>query len=80
MFSISDSFLLHYQIFSILKYFIVYSKDGYPNGSVVGFAPDEDGNPFFIFSGMSSHTQGEMEKLNVFDFKYILNFDTNMIF
>jgi len=32
-------------------------KDGYPNGSVVGFAPDEDGNPFFIFSGMSSHTQ-----------------------
>ena len=33
------------------------AKDGYPNGSVVGFAPDEDGNPIFIFSGMSSHTQ-----------------------
>jgi len=31
--------------------------DGYPNGSVVGFAPDEDGNPLFVFSGMSSHTQ-----------------------
>lgn len=33
------------------------AKEGYPNGSVVGFAPDEDGNPIFIFSGMSSHTQ-----------------------
>lgn len=33
------------------------SNEGYPNGSVVGFAPDEDGNPIFIFSGMSSHTQ-----------------------
>jgi Putative heme iron utilization protein len=33
------------------------SNEGYPNGSVVGFAPDEDGNPVFIFSGMSSHTQ-----------------------
>mmetsp|Transcript_26926 Transcript_26926/g.39868 ORF Transcript_26926/g.39868 Transcript_26926/m.39868 type:complete len:333 (-) Transcript_26926:73-1071(-) len=33
------------------------ANDGYPNGSVVGFAPDEDGNPIFIFSGMSSHTQ-----------------------
>jgi putative heme iron utilization protein len=33
------------------------STDGYPNGSVVGFAPDENGNPIFIFSGMSSHTQ-----------------------
>jgi len=33
------------------------AKDGYPNGSVVGFAPDENGNPIFIFSGMSSHTQ-----------------------
>ena len=32
------------------------ANDGYPNGSVVGFAPDEDGNPIFIFSGMSSHT------------------------
>lgn len=31
--------------------------DGYPNGSVVAFAPDEDGNPIFVFSGMSSHTQ-----------------------
>ena len=33
------------------------SMDGYPNGSVVAFAPDEDGNPLFVFSGMSSHTQ-----------------------
>jgi putative heme iron utilization protein len=24
---------------------------------VVGFAPDEDGRPLFVFSGMSSHTQ-----------------------
>ena len=31
--------------------------DGYPNGSVVGFAPDADGSPVFVFSGMSSHTQ-----------------------
>jgi putative heme iron utilization protein len=29
----------------------------YPGGSVVGFAPDADGRPLFIFSGMSSHTQ-----------------------
>mmetsp|Transcript_17302 Transcript_17302/g.25860 ORF Transcript_17302/g.25860 Transcript_17302/m.25860 type:complete len:358 (+) Transcript_17302:42-1115(+) len=33
------------------------SMDGYPNGSVVAFAPDEDGNPLFVFSGMSSHTK-----------------------
>ena len=33
------------------------AMDGYPNGSVVAFAPDEDGNPLFVFSGMSSHTQ-----------------------
>lgn len=31
--------------------------DGFPGGSVVGFAPDEDGRPIFIFSGMSTHTQ-----------------------
>lgn len=30
---------------------------GFPGGSVVGFAPDEDGRPLFVFSGMSSHTQ-----------------------
>lgn len=30
---------------------------GFPGGSVVGFAPDEDGRPLFIFSGMSTHTQ-----------------------
>mmetsp|Transcript_3950 Transcript_3950/g.7384 ORF Transcript_3950/g.7384 Transcript_3950/m.7384 type:complete len:364 (+) Transcript_3950:90-1181(+) len=28
----------------------------YPGGSVVGFAPDEEGRPIFVFSGMSSHT------------------------
>jgi hypothetical protein len=26
--------------------------DGHPSGSVVGFVPDEDGNPLFLFSGM----------------------------
>jgi len=30
---------------------------GFPGGSVVGFAPDEEGRPLFIFSGMSTHTQ-----------------------
>lgn len=33
------------------------SDPGYPGGSVVGFAPDKEGRPIFIFSGMSSHTQ-----------------------
>ncbi len=33
------------------------AMDGYPNGSVIAFAPDENGNPLFVFSGMSSHTQ-----------------------
>lgn len=33
------------------------SDEGYPGGSVVGFAPDEDGRPLFVFSGMSTHTQ-----------------------
>jgi len=33
------------------------SNPGFPGGSVVGFAPDENGNPIFIFSGMSTHTQ-----------------------
>jgi putative heme iron utilization protein len=33
------------------------SNPGYPSGSVVGFAPDEQGRPLFIFSGMSTHTQ-----------------------
>lgn len=35
----------------------MYREDGFPGGSVVGFAPDEQGRPLFIFSGMSSHTQ-----------------------
>ena len=30
---------------------------GYPGGSVVGFAPDQKGRPLFSFSSMSSHTQ-----------------------
>eukprot|EP00547_Thalassionema_nitzschioides_P018219 CAMPEP_0194244848 /NCGR_PEP_ID=MMETSP0158-20130606/12132_1 /TAXON_ID=33649 /ORGANISM="Thalassionema nitzschioides, Strain L26-B" /LENGTH=330 /DNA_ID=CAMNT_0038980443 /DNA_START=40 /DNA_END=1030 /DNA_ORIENTATION=+ len=30
---------------------------GYPGGSVVGFAPDDEGRPLFIFSSMSTHTQ-----------------------
>lgn len=33
------------------------SDPEYPGGSVVGFAPDEDGRPLFVFSGMSTHTQ-----------------------
>eukprot|EP00545_Synedropsis_sp_CCMP1620_P013977 CAMPEP_0119014008 /NCGR_PEP_ID=MMETSP1176-20130426/9303_1 /TAXON_ID=265551 /ORGANISM="Synedropsis recta cf, Strain CCMP1620" /LENGTH=323 /DNA_ID=CAMNT_0006967141 /DNA_START=54 /DNA_END=1025 /DNA_ORIENTATION=- len=33
------------------------SDPGFPGGSVVGFAPDEEGRPLFIFSGMSTHTQ-----------------------
>ena len=33
------------------------AEEGYPSGSVVGFVPDEDGNPLFLFSGMSTHTQ-----------------------
>jgi putative heme iron utilization protein len=36
---------------------ISYSDPGFPGGSVVGFAPDEEGRPLFIFSGMSTHTQ-----------------------
>jgi len=31
--------------------------DGYPLGSIVGYAVDDKGRPFFSFSGMSSHTQ-----------------------
>ena len=30
---------------------------GYPVGSVVGFALDDIGKPFFVFSSMSSHTK-----------------------
>ena len=30
------------------------SDPGYPGGSVVGFAPDDEGRPMFIFSGMST--------------------------
>jgi len=33
------------------------AHEGFPGGSVVGFAPDEMGRPIFIFSGMSTHTQ-----------------------
>jgi len=33
------------------------ANPGFPGGSVVGFAVDEDGRPLFVFSGMSSHTQ-----------------------
>eukprot|EP00434_Breviolum_minutum_P006311 symbB.v1.2.005570.t1/scaffold296.1/size257539/12 len=33
------------------------SMQGYPGGSVVGFAPDQKGRPLFSFSSMSSHTQ-----------------------
>jgi len=33
------------------------ANPGFPGGSVVGFAPDKEGRPVFIFSGMSTHTQ-----------------------
>ncbi|CAM9324584.1 unnamed protein product [Ascophyllum nodosum] len=33
------------------------SLEGYPSGSVVGFALDDDGRPLFAFSSMSSHTR-----------------------
>mmetsp|Transcript_19876 Transcript_19876/g.40701 ORF Transcript_19876/g.40701 Transcript_19876/m.40701 type:complete len:342 (+) Transcript_19876:148-1173(+) len=33
------------------------ANPGFPGGSVVGFAPDDQGRPVFIFSGMSTHTQ-----------------------
>jgi putative heme iron utilization protein len=33
------------------------SDDGYPSGSIVGYAPDDKGRPVFSFSTMSSHTQ-----------------------
>jgi heme iron utilization protein len=29
---------------------------GYPGGSVVGFAPDQNCRPILVLSGMSSHT------------------------
>jgi hypothetical protein len=34
--------------------------DGYPSGSLVGFATDDTGLPVFCFSAMSSHTQDLM--------------------
>jgi len=34
--------------------------DGYPSGSLVGFATDDKGLPLFCFSAMSSHTQDLM--------------------
>jgi putative heme iron utilization protein len=43
--------------FSLLTLYISCRDPGFPGGSVVGFAPDEDGRPLFIFSGMSTHTQ-----------------------
>lgn len=33
-----------------------FSMPGYPGGSVVGFAPDDNGRPLFFFSTMSTHT------------------------
>jgi len=33
------------------------SNEGYPSGSVVAFAPDEEGRPIFLFSKISPHTQ-----------------------
>jgi hypothetical protein len=44
-------------IFYFYNILHTYSNPGFPGGSVVGFAPDEEGRPLFVFSGMSSHTQ-----------------------
>jgi len=30
--------------------------EGYPTGSIVGFELNDEGNPFFVFSTMSAHT------------------------
>jgi putative heme iron utilization protein len=46
--------LFFFLVLSILSFF---RNPGFPGGSVVGFAPDEEGRPLFVFSGMSSHTQ-----------------------
>jgi hypothetical protein len=35
--------------------------DGYPTGSVVGFALDDDGSPFFALSTMSAHTTDSLK-------------------
>ena len=48
-----DVYTYHYEHFA----FFFYRNPGFPGGSVVGFAPDEQGRPLFVFSGMSSHTQ-----------------------
>lgn len=42
--------------FAVMSTFSKAHPD-YPSGSVVGFAPDDQGRPLFIFSGMSTHTQ-----------------------
>jgi putative heme iron utilization protein len=42
--------------FAVMSTFSKQYPD-FPGGSVIGFAPDEQGRPIFIFSGMSSHTQ-----------------------
>lgn len=44
-------------IFACVYVVCVRRKPGFPGGSVVGFAVDDDGCPLFVFSGMSSHTQ-----------------------
>merc|ERR1711957_277879 len=33
------------------------ANPGFPGGSVIGFAPDDQGRPIFIFSKISSHTK-----------------------
>lgn len=63
-FCLASSFLSNYSILYVThapyrKTTATTSADsdpGYPGGSVVGFAPDEEGRPLFCFSKMSSHT------------------------
>jgi len=40
------------------------SLEGYPTGSVAGFAPDEKGMPVFCFSTMSAHTTDLLKDQN----------------
>lgn len=49
--------------FAVMSTFSKAEPD-YPGGSVVGFAPDEEGRPLFIFSGMSTHTQDILQNPN----------------
>lgn len=50
--------LIHYGRYGVIS---TISRDpqlsGFPFGSVVGYAPDEDSLPIFVLSSLSAHTQ-----------------------